>query len=107
MNVFSSTALLGCSICWGSDGTTLDAANAAVLFMLVLLVGVLGSFLSFIFYLRRRARMVAAEADLISAFSSDIDDADVEDEVITPSELHHVADREPEMVAELASAESR
>lgn len=87
MNALTSGTLLGCSICWGSDGTTLDAANAAVLFMLVLLVGVLGSFLSFIFYLRRRGRMVAEEADLITSFSEDFSDADLADEVMVPARV--------------------
>ena len=89
MNALTSGSLLGCSICWGSDGTTLDAANAAVLFMLVLLVGVLGSFLSFIFYLRRRGRMYAEEADLISSFSEDFHDADLEDDSLVPARVEN------------------
>ena len=48
--------LLACSICWGADGGGMDAANAAVGFMLVILLGVLGSFLGFIFYLARKSR---------------------------------------------------
>lgn len=107
MTPLSATTLLGCSICWGSDGTTLDAANAAVIFMLLLLVGVLGSFLSFIFYLRRRGRMVAAEADLITEFSNSIDEADVKDEDITPAVLHHRAEVEADTTPELVTTEVR
>ena len=59
----TTASLLGCSICFGSDGTSLAATNAAVIFMLVILVGVLGSFLSFIFYLARRSRQVAQEEE--------------------------------------------
>ncbi len=56
-------SVLACSICFGSDGSTLAATNAAVIFMLVVLVGVLGSFLSFIFYLAKRSRQAALEED--------------------------------------------
>lgn len=53
--------LLACTVCWGGDGSSLGDANAAVLFMLVVLVGVLGSFLGFILYLAKRAKRVALE----------------------------------------------
>ena len=59
----SVQSLLACSICFGSDGTTLAATNAAVIVMLVLLVAVLGSFLSFIFYLVRRGRQASLEEE--------------------------------------------
>lgn len=52
---------LACTVCWGGDGTMLSDANAAVIFMLVVLTGVLGSFLAFILYLARRAKRVALE----------------------------------------------
>lgn len=64
------SSLLACSICFGSDGATLDGANAAVIFMLLILVGVLGSFLSFIFYLARRSRRLALEDELSGSFSA-------------------------------------
>ena len=67
--IFSSfPALLGCSVCWGADGVGLDGANAGVLFMLVVLMGVLGSFLSFIFYLARRSRKIALEDEAASDY---------------------------------------
>ena len=98
MNAFNDQVSLACSICWGSDGATLDAANAAVLFMLVLLVGVFGSFLSFIFYLKRRSQMVANEADLISAFSQDFDDDDSADGPIgSQSSVARPAKKESEL----------
>lgn len=53
--------ILACSVCWGADPNSLDGANAAVGLMLVFLMTVLGGFLSFIFYLARRARRFAAE----------------------------------------------
>jgi hypothetical protein len=48
--------VLACSVCQGSDGNALTAANAGVGFMLVILLGVLGSFLGFIVYLARKSR---------------------------------------------------
>lgn len=53
--------ILACTICWGSDGNSMDGANAAVAFLLVVLIGVLGAFLTFIFYLARRSRLAAEE----------------------------------------------
>lgn len=56
------TTLLACPMCMsGASGQTLLAANNAILLMLVCLFSVLASFLSFIFYLARRARRIAAE----------------------------------------------
>lgn len=54
-------SLLACSVCWGSDGSTLDPANAAILFMLAVLGTVLGGFLCFIFYLAKRSKQFAGE----------------------------------------------
>ncbi len=73
LTIASLNPLLACSICFGTDGSTLDAANAAVIFMLLLLVGVLGSFLSFIFYLARRSRQVAMEDEANASFPDSAD----------------------------------
>ncbi len=43
------------------DGNTLMAANSAIAVLLVILFLVLGSFLSFIFFLAKRAKQFAAE----------------------------------------------
>lgn len=51
------TPILACPMCMsGAEGNTLIAANSAILALLVVLLAVLGSFLSFIFYLIRRSR---------------------------------------------------
>jgi heme/copper-type cytochrome/quinol oxidase subunit 2 len=53
---------LACPVCFGqSDSPMAAAANLAIIVMLVIVVGVLAAFASFILYLRRRAEMVAAE----------------------------------------------
>jgi len=57
------TSLLACAMCTSSPGgNSVVAANAAIGFLLVILLGVLGSFLSFIFYLARRARRMDESA---------------------------------------------
>lgn len=54
--------ILACPMCMsGADGKGLLAANSAILFLLVVLVGVLMSFFSFIIYLAKRAKRVASE----------------------------------------------
>ncbi len=56
------STILACPMCMsGASGKTLLAANNAILLMLLFLFAVLASFLTFIFYLARRARRVAAE----------------------------------------------
>lgn len=55
-------AILACPMCMsGGEGNVLMAANSAIGFLLVVILAVLGSFLSFIFHLAKRARMIAAE----------------------------------------------
>ena len=56
------SALLACPMCMsGASGNSLMAANSAIGLMLVVLFAVLGSFISFIFYLAKRARLYADE----------------------------------------------
>lgn len=56
-------AALACPVCFGqNDSPMAAAANMAIILMLVIVVGVLAGFASFIIYLMRRARMVADEA---------------------------------------------
>ncbi len=58
MNVL--TPILACPMCMsGVDGKMLVAANSAILALFVVLMAVLASFLSFIFYLVRRSRKFA------------------------------------------------
>jgi hypothetical protein len=55
---------LACPVCFGaSDSPMAQATNAGIMFMLVIVVGVLVGFASFIVYLIRRARFVAAETE--------------------------------------------
>lgn len=55
-------SILACPMCMsGTSGKALLAANNAILLMLVFLFAVLASFFTFILYLARRARRVAAE----------------------------------------------
>ncbi|MCB1230417.1 MAG: hypothetical protein KDN19_09135 [Verrucomicrobiae bacterium] len=56
-------SLLACSICFGSDGNSLQAANMAVMLLGVVLAGVFAAFIAFIVYLARRSRQVAAEEE--------------------------------------------
>ena len=52
--------LLACAVCFGqSDDPMAVAMNLGIIFMLVVIVGVLAGFASFIVYLNRRARLVA------------------------------------------------
>jgi hypothetical protein len=56
-------AALACPVCFGqNDSPMTAAANLAIIFMLVIVVGMLAAFASFFMYLMRRARMAAAEA---------------------------------------------
>jgi hypothetical protein len=48
--------LLSCATCITNDDKVAVAANSAIGFMLVVLVGVLGSFGGFIFHLARKAK---------------------------------------------------
>jgi hypothetical protein len=51
-------AALACPVCFGqSDSPLAIATNLGVMAMLVVVVGVLGSFAAFFVYLARRARM--------------------------------------------------
>jgi len=55
---------LACPVCFGqSDSPMAWAANLAIIFMLVIVVGVLAAFASFFIYLMRRARMAGDDLD--------------------------------------------
>ena len=51
--------LLACATCIPKDEKVNMAANSAILFMLLILVGVLGSLAGFIVYLARKAKNAA------------------------------------------------
>lgn len=64
MEIFSlfDNAILACPMCLsGADGQQLIAANSAILLLLVVLVGVLMAFFSFIIYLVKRAKRFSEE----------------------------------------------
>lgn len=66
----TSPVYIACAMCLGgADGEIAIAANTAIGLMLTLLAIVLGSFGGFIFYLNRRARLVAAEDAAAAAAS--------------------------------------
>jgi hypothetical protein len=51
-------AAFACPVCFGaSDAPMAQATNAGIMFMLVIIVGVLVGFASFIVYLARRAKI--------------------------------------------------
>jgi hypothetical protein len=51
---------LACPVCFGaSDAPMAVATNLGIIAMLVVVVGVLGAFVSFFIYLMRRAKMAA------------------------------------------------
>ena len=55
-------ATLACALCGsGAEGPSIMAANSAIGFLLVVLLAVLGSFISFMVYLAKRARRFALE----------------------------------------------
>jgi len=65
--------ILACPMCMsgtGSDGKVAQAANSAILVLFLVLCCVLMSFLSFIFYLAKRARLAAMEDSLQPAPAS-------------------------------------
>ncbi len=54
--------ILACPMCMsGAEGKSLLAANSAIGVMLVFLFTILGSFITFIYYLARRSRKMAEE----------------------------------------------
>ena len=56
----SISPTVACAVCRGAEGDTATiAANLAIGFMLVVVAGVLGSVLSFVFYLGRKGREAA------------------------------------------------
>ena len=60
MKLDFETLFLACPMCMsGAEGKSALAANSAIAFLLVILTGVLLSFLSFIFFLARRAKRYA------------------------------------------------
>ncbi|NNE92529.1 MAG: hypothetical protein HKN23_12855 [Verrucomicrobiales bacterium] len=57
IDAFINHTVLACPMCMsGADDNTAIAANSAIGFLLIVLLGVLGSFLTFIFYLARKAK---------------------------------------------------
>lgn len=59
--------ILACPMCMsgsGADGKAAQAANSAILVLFVVLCGVLMTFVSFIVYLAKRARLAAMEEAL-------------------------------------------
>ncbi len=55
-----------CSVCFGKTGAPMtEAANGAIVFMLALLMGVLGSFIGFFVYLARKARNPLADHEIL------------------------------------------
>jgi hypothetical protein len=58
MTLAAPGAAFACPVCFGqSDSPLAIATNLGVIAMLVVVVGVLGSFAAFFIYLARRARM--------------------------------------------------
>jgi hypothetical protein len=56
---------LACPVCFGQTDSPLAAAmNTGILAMLAVVAGVLACFATFFIYLMRRARLVAAQADI-------------------------------------------
>ena len=52
----ATTSAQACAVCFGAPGSNVnDAMAMAIGFMLLILFAVLGLFISFFFYLRRRA----------------------------------------------------
>lgn len=59
---------LACAVCFGqSDAPLVQAINAGVIAMLVVVAGMLGSFATFIVYLARRARALDAAGETVAA----------------------------------------
>ncbi len=55
-----------CAVCFGKAGTPItEAANGAIIFMLILLFAVLFSFIGFMVYLVRKARQPLPEHQLL------------------------------------------
>lgn len=55
-------AALACPVCFGNNDSPMAIAmNMGILAMLVVVVGVLGGFATFLVYLMRRARLAAAK----------------------------------------------
>lgn len=62
MSGIFSTPAQACAVCFGAPGSDVNKAMAlAIGFMLLILAVVLGSFITFFFYLKRRAQMVATD----------------------------------------------
>lgn len=56
--------LWACSVCFGSvEGPLVDGLNLSVIFMLLLTYTVIGGFVGFFVYLRRRERLFADSPD--------------------------------------------
>ena len=55
-------AALACPVCFGnSDSPLAIATNMGIIAMLVIVAGMIGAFASFLIYLNRRAKRVAAQ----------------------------------------------
>jgi len=76
MNLDITTAadsLLACAVCMGGDDATTTAANMAIGFMGVLIIGMLGAILKFMHYLARQQKLAAAEPDLVAELTAEND----------------------------------
>lgn len=54
--VLAAPSARACAVCFGAPGSDVNNAMAmAIFFMLLVLAGVLGAFITFFFYLKRKA----------------------------------------------------
>jgi hypothetical protein len=77
--------ILACPMCMSgtsSEGKVAQAANSAILLLFLVLCGVLMTFVSFILYLAKRARLAAEEDSLLPAVAR----LDASDRPAAPSE---------------------
>ena len=59
-NKFLSTKIFACSVCYGASDSPLSwGLNMAIVTLLVILVGVLGSMTSFFLNVRKRSKLLA------------------------------------------------
>ncbi len=62
--VTATDSLLACAVCMGGDDATTTAANLAIGFMGVLIIGMLGAILKFMHYLSRQQKLAEMEPEL-------------------------------------------
>ncbi len=76
MNLDLATAadsLLACAVCMGGDDATTTAANLAIGFMGLIIVGMLAAILKFMHYLARQQKLAAIEPDPVAELSAESD----------------------------------